>query len=67
MKKFNNAYEMALELNRLDCEMKDLVDSIKKESNISVRKMYMDELDRKLALLLELKHKLQDIKVCCVD
>ena len=58
-----NLYEIMLEMNRLDADIQELNEKLKKEDDPTMRKVYMDEIDRKLAKILEIKHKMEDIKL----
>ena len=58
-----NLYEIMLEMNRLDAEIQELNEKLKKEDDPTMRKVYMDEIDRKLAKILEIKHKMEVIKL----
>ena len=58
-----NLYEIMLEMNRLDADIQELNEKLKKEDDPTMRKVYMDEIDRKLAKILEIKHKMEVIKL----
>lgn len=58
-----NLYEVMLKMNRLDAEIQELNEKLKKEDDPTMRKVYMDEIDRKLAKILEIKHKMEVIKL----
>lgn len=58
-----NLYEVMLEMNRLDADIQELNEKLKKEDDPTMRKVYMDEIDRKLAKILEIKHKMEVIKL----
>lgn len=58
-----NLYEVMLKMNRLDAEIQELNEKLKKENDPTMRKVYMDEIDRKLAKILEIKHKMEVIKL----
>lgn len=58
-----NLYEIMLEMNRLDADIQELNEKLKKENDPTMRKVYMDEIDRKLAKILEIKHKMEVIKL----
>lgn len=58
-----NLYEIILELGKLDLEIQELNEKLEKENKPTIRKIYMEEIDRKLAKFLEIKHIIQDINL----
>ena len=58
-----NLYEVMLEMSKLELDIQELNEKLKKENEPTMRKVYMEEIDRKMAKFLEIKHKMQDIKL----
>ena len=58
-----NLYEIMLEMSKLNFEIQELNEKLEKENEPKMRKVYMEEIDRKMAKFLEIKHKMQDIKL----
>lgn len=58
----NNAYELTLKFIEVLGDIDSLLDQ-KRKAPKYMSKVYDDKIDRKEAQMLEIKHKLQDIRV----
>lgn len=58
-----NCFDLIKKMVELDNEILELSNQLGKISNVSERDRLSREIDSKLAIQLEIKHKLQDINV----
>lgn len=58
-----NCFDLMKKMVELDGEILELSNQLNKVDNISERDRRSREIDSKLAIQLEIKHKLQDINV----
>lgn len=58
-----NCFDLMKKMVELDNEVLELSNQLSKVDNISERDRISREIDSKLAIQLEIKHKLQDINV----